>query len=459
MRVGLWGILAVIAAGLLATQAQAITLRDAVRKAVHNNPEVQDVIRARRASDFQLRQAQGALLPRVDLSAEIGAQRVDKPRSLSGILNREWRNRRQASMTIRQILFDGWNRANDIYKNAARVDAGALRVLERSEALGLNAVEAYIDVRRLGHLLRISQDNARRHLAILKLIRIRKKGGKSPASELDQTLERVAGAKAIVAEIRQSLLEAKAKFRRVIGKEPGVTNPVNFPGRVPASRQSAVQKGLASNPSIRAALADIDAAKFAREQSRGAYYPEIALEGTATFGSDISGIPGRDNDLTGRVVMSWNVFDGLITTNRNRELSERWYQAKARHDTQNRQVTEAVERAWAAYTVGRKRVSELKRQAELNKRIVRTYLQEYRLSKRSLLDLLDSESALFNSRFQLSSIRAVHLFSAHQLLASMGILLDTLGVAAPKEGISQRRAQTQRSLGVFNINIEPLRKQ
>ncbi len=459
MNLKFHGGLATVVICLLATQAQAVSLREAVRNTVHNNPEIHSAMASRRASDYQLLQAQGALLPRVDLSADIGAQRIDRPQSLSASLNRKWRNRRQAIVTVRQILFDGWYRANDIYKNAARVDAGALRVLERSEVLGLNAVEAYIDVRRLSHLLRISQDNARRHVAILKLIRIRQKGGKSPASELDQTLERVAGAKAIVAEIRQSLAEANAKFKRVVGLVPGATSPVRFPRHIPRSRQIAVQKGLVENPSVQAAQADIDAAKFEREQSTGAFYPEVALEGTATYGSDISGIPGRDNDLTGRVVMSWNIFNGLISTNRKRELSERWYVAKARRDTQNRQVTEAVERAWAAYTIGRTRVAELQRQAQLNKRVVRTYLQEYRLSKRSLLDLLDSESALFNSRFQLSSIRSVHLFSAHQLLASMGVLLDTLGVAAPKEAIAQRRAQTQRSLGIFNINIEPLRKQ
>ncbi len=453
------GVSAALAMYLLATQAHALSLREAVAKAVQNNPEIQSVIAARRASDYQLRQAQGALLPRLDLTADFGAQRIDRPQSLSASLNRNWRNRRQASLTVRQILFDGWYRANDIYKNAARVDAVALRVLERSQALGLSAVEAYIDVRRLNHLFRLAKENAKRHEEILNLIRLRKKGGKSPASELDQTLERVAGAKAIVAEIKQSLLEANAKFRRVIGVKPGITSPVGFPKRLPGSRRLAVQRGLAENPSIKAAEAEIDVAKFDRKQSTSAFYPEISLEGSATYGSDISGIPGRDNDLTGRVVMSWNVFNGLITTNRRRELSERWYQAKALRDTQNREVTEAVERAWAAYTVGGTRVAELQRQAELNRRITRTYLEEYRLSKRSLLDLLDSESALFNSRFQLSSVRSVHLFSAYQLLANMGILLDTLGIAAPKEGKAQLRAQTQRSLGVFNINIEPLRKQ
>ena len=91
-------------------------------------------------------------------------------------------------------------------------------------------------------------------------------------------------------------------------------------------------------------------------------------------------------------------------------------------------------------------------------KVVQAYKQEYELSKRSLLDLLDSESALFSSRFQLISVNAVRLFSAYQLLATMGQLLDTLGIAAPVEAVAGHRAQSRKHLGIFNIKIEPLRK-
>ena len=458
MRVTFSGLGLALVLCVASSHSHAVSLREAVKKAVHDNPEVLAANAGRRASDFRLRQAQGALLPRFDISADIGRQRADKPNSLSADDNRNWRTRKTTTFTVRQILFDGWYRANDIYKNAAQVDAVALRVLQQSEIQGLNAVEAYIDVRRLTHLLQLAKNNAQRHVTLLNLIRKRKKGGKSSASELDQTLERVAGAKAIVAEIRQSLLEVRAKFKRVVGVEPLRTSPVKFPKRIPRSKQTAVRLGIEANPAIQAAQADIDAAKYAHNQSEGSYYPEISLEGSATYGSNIAGTSGRNNDLTARVVASWNLFDGLVTTNRRRELSERWYETKARRDVQKRQVTEAVERAWAAYTVGGSRVAQLRRQANLNKRLVKTYLKEYRLSRRSLLDLLDSESALFNSRFQLSSVVAVRWFSSYQLLASMGKLLDSVGVAAPKEALAQRRDQTKKSLGVFNVLIEPLRK-
>ena len=87
-----------------------------------------------------------------------------------------------------------------------------------------------------------------------------------------------------------------------------------------------------------------------------------------------------------------------------------------------------------------------------------TYLEEYELSKRSLLDLLDSESALFNSRFQLTSTRAVHVFSAYQLLAGTGQLLASLDIEPPPEAFADERARRVPHSRRNRIYIEPLRK-
>ncbi len=82
--------------------------------------------------------------------------------------------------------------------------------MERSEALVLRAVEAYIDVRRHSRLLGIANDNVRRHEQTLRLVRGRRQGGKASKGEVDQALERLAGIKVVVAAIRQALLDAKA---------------------------------------------------------------------------------------------------------------------------------------------------------------------------------------------------------------------------------------------------------
>ncbi len=439
------------------TDTHALSLKETVQHTVTTNPTIGSTQADRRATGYVLRQAQSRLLPQVDVNAEFGQQRTDK----SGVappVNRIWRNNRQATLTVRQILFDGWNRANDIYKNAARVDASAWRVMENSEALSLDAVEAYIDVWRHQQLLGIARENVERHQNILGRVRDRQEGGKAARSEVDQTQERLLAAQAVMEEVRQAWLEAVAKFRRVVGLQPKGIRTVSYPGRLPRTVQAARDRALANSPIIRAARADVDAAGFDADQVESEYMPEVSVEGSATWGSDLDGATGKNNDLTGQLVLSWNLFNGFSTTNRYRELSERRNQAMMEHHARVREVTEAIERTWAAYTIGHNRVVLFSEQVTKAKQVVAAYKQEYELSKRSLLDLLDSENALFSSQFQLISVSAVRTFSAYQLLATMGGLLHSLGIAPPTEVVANHREQSQRHFGIFNIEIEPLRR-
>lgn len=455
-KVCLFAVLCVLSLPLSA--ASALTLKEAVEHTINTNPGVGAAREARRASGYELRQAQGRLLPSVSLSGDVGYQKVDRPNGLAATRNDRWRERREAIVTVRQILFDGWNRANDIYKNAARLDASALRLYETSETRGLSAVEAFIDVVRHRKLLVIARENAARHRRILSLVNSRQRGGKAPMSEVVQARERLIAARAVIAEIQQALSDANAKFKRVVGLSTRNLGGVGYPRRLPRSKRDAVKIGTDNNPTIRAAQADADAAKHERDQAVSSYMPEVALEGRGSFGNNIGGTPGRNNDLTGKVTLTWNIFDGFIRTNRYKALSARHREALHRLDDRSREIVEGIEKAWAAYAIGTQRVRLFRSQVNASRKVVRAYKDEYELSKRSLLDLLDSENSLFSSQFQLISIQAVSFFSAYQVMASMGQLLASFNIQAPAETIADHRLQSQKTLGIFNINIEPLRK-
>ena len=182
---------ALIVAESSAVQAQ--TLGDAVRRAVATNPTIKSSSANRRAVNYELDQATGRLMPQLSMSASLQAQNIDRPEGI-GAGNNTLRARRAVSAKIRQVVFDGWDRANQIYRSEARIDSAAMRVLAASEAVGLDAVETYIDVIRHRRLLALADANIKRHKEILNLVNVRYKGGNSPVSDLDQTKERLAGA-------------------------------------------------------------------------------------------------------------------------------------------------------------------------------------------------------------------------------------------------------------------------
>lgn len=214
--------------------------------------------------------------------------------------------------------------------------------------------------------------------------------------------------------------------------------------------------GVGNNPGIEAARLRAEATRYEMERAKGARMPTLALEGSASYGEDINGIEGRNLDVTGKVTLNWNLFDGHIRKNRERALSERAMQHQLEADIQTREIAEAIERAFAGYVTGGNRVEALREQVQANNRTVTAYREEYKLGNRSLLDLLDGENSRFNSEFQYQSAAAVRYFAAYQLLAHMGRLLSTLDVSPPPEVLADHLQQSRESL--FRIDIEPLRQ-
>ena len=163
------------------------------------------------------------------------------------------------------------------------------------------------------------------------------------------------------------------------------------------------------------------------------HLPQLYLEGNATRGEDLDGTPGRNDELEAKVVLSWKLLDGGIRRNRESELSERTSEKVAEQMVLVAQLTEEVETSWARLTTGSAEVEAITRQVRQDAKVVAAYQDEYSANKRSLLDVLDAENSRFASQFELSNVRALHLFSSYELLAQMGVLLDTLGIEAPKD--------------------------
>jgi adhesin transport system outer membrane protein len=304
-------------------------------------------------------------------------------------------------------------------------------VLVRSEAVGLNSVEAYIDVIRHRDLLDLALDNLKRHQALLRIIQERYDGGRAPIGDLEQTIERVESAKALVAQIKVASETAKAKYKNAVGVPPSALKSVSYATGIPQSVADVTNRAIRNNPRVKEAVAETEVSYYDKEQFRSTLYPQVYLEGAATRGEDVEGTPGRNDELAARVVLRWKLFDGGVRRNRTAELGERYSEKVAEQMILVRELTQEVEIAWARLVDGRAEVQAIQREVAQNTKVVASYQDEYNANKRSLLDVLDAESSKFASEFELSNVTALHVFSSYELLAQMGVLLDTLGVQAP----------------------------
>jgi outer membrane protein, adhesin transport system len=418
--------------------AQPFTIIDAINQAVQTNPGVGEAAANRRGIEAELRQNQATLLPQVHTEAKWGVDRFNiqdtnspPPLGTPPIGNQTWLTGYTGTVVVRQLLFDGLATINQIWRQAARVDAAAYRVHERTELIALDAAEAYIDVVRYTHLVAIARENVGAHTTIFSNVQARFQGGRAGEGDTQQVQERVEAAKAALAQFQQNLDEARGAFRRAIGIEP---YNLRIPGRLaslPRSKDESLAITLDHNPTIQAAQADRDAARHDFDSTAGAFVPTIALEGRAERGKNVNEIFGRQSDVSGYVTATWDIFRGGQDTWKRAEAAEQYQQQTMAHARLQRAAYESIDKAWAARTLTADRISALTRQIGADRKVIDAYQKEYELGQRSLIDLLNGQNQLFNANVSLESARSVAVFADYQLLAAMGQLLEYLKTPHP----------------------------
>ncbi|NRB32461.1 MAG: TolC family outer membrane protein [Rhizobiaceae bacterium] len=419
---------------VLAGSAGATSLKEAVEKAVSEHPSVAAAQASLRATEAVRYKTIGRFFPEITLRGEVREEIIDRPGAFGPDDNNEFRRANDIGVNIRQVLFDGFDRINDVYRSRARITAASHKILARSEAVALNGIEAYIDVVRHNRLISLGNANVQRHRDLLKLVQARVDGGKNTEGDLRQTRERLQAAIALVSQIRIARDTARAKYKAAVGEEARGLRRAPLPRLPFQSSASAVQTALSHNPRIAAMKAEIDAAGFRTDQARSSFYPLVTLEADGSRGDNLDGTEGRSDEFKAQLKFSWKVFDGLVQYRRVEELTEREYVKVAERDALLREITQEIEISWSRIIEGRVQVAAKSKQLDETEKVVAAYREEYEADRRSLLDVLDAENTRFAIEFELSNVRSIRAFAAYQILGHAGVLLDHLGVRRPDGG-------------------------
>jgi len=429
--------LLVFGAGPVVSQENTtITLRDAMAVGIATNPEYGLVAASRRATDEELNQGEALFLPSVDVRADTGFEHSDDPATRGGTDSNDEENlwRYEAAVTLTQMLFDGWDSKYEVRRQQARVISSAYRVRETAELVGLAIVESYLEVMRQRQLLAIARRNVAEHLSILDQIQDGVTAGRSTQADLEQAKARVASSRAGETNTRQALRNAETQYRSEVGDPPGqLTLPVIPYDSLTADVEEEVLKSLAYSPTLDIFESDIEVAYAEAQGTKSTFYPQLDLQLNGRQGHDLNGVEGRDTSASALVVMNWNLYRGGADMARSREFIHRHQQSKEARAKAGRAVETDVRQTWASMVAAGERARQFAAQADANTEVVKAYKDQFTLSRRTLLDVLDSQNELFVSRSNTVNAEFLEIFAVYRLLALKGALLPTLGVEYPRE--------------------------
>ena len=426
-----------------AAPVSAMSLQEAVSMAISTNPSVGEVSNDRRAIDQELRQGRALYYPQVDARAATGVEWSNNATTngdtQAGNSRTLWR--KEGSLTLSQLIFDGFFAESEVERQTSRVKSAAYRVQESAEFTGLDATEAYLDTQRHRERVQLAANNVAVHRGRLGQVQQRAQAGGGNIADVRQAEARLANAESTLVEVQGNLQDAESNFIKVVGQAPDTLDDVAIPvDAMPADVDAAITAAVEASPTVAFARQDIKTAEADVKQQEASLYPDIRLELSTSVEDNVDGRTDTEYDATALVVLRYNLYRGGADTARIREF--KWRQAEAidAMHTQERKVSDDARVSWTAIDVSHSNVEILQREVDAQAKTVAVYKQQFEIGQRGLLDLLDADNDLYLSSDNLITARYAEVFANFRLLATIGALQKTLGIT-PLDSATQLKAE------------------
>src|SRR3954453_3191378 len=434
---------------LCASPAFGVELRDAVQAALNTNPEIRQAVANRLATQEERVQATGLYYPRVSVEGSAGVRSLRNPTRRSIGLADQTLWPIEGDLIVDQLVYDSGGREAEIRRQAARSDAAAARVQERSEFVALNVSRTYIDYLLQQRLVAIAQDNVTFHERLAGDLREGVAKGSISIADQQQAEERLQAARTRVTEAREDLDTAGITFRTLTGiPVDTVSMPPDLSQCMPASLEEAEANAREANPRVREAMADLASAREDIRKARADLGPGSNLEGRARAGHDIDGFEGRTTDLQALGVLRWTLYNGGTKEANVREQQRRADEVHGRLFERTRTAEEDVRTAWSRLQNQTALANELEAQGRISDDVLLSYREQFNIGRRSLLDVLDAQNTRYNVQAQAQTAQLAKLYAQYRVLAAENRLVQCLNVQIP---LAARADQMAR----FHVNPIP----
>lgn len=403
-------------------------LRDAARKAVVTNPEVQAGWHAFRAASAEQDAARGNYLPHADLFAGVGRETLKQPgRSADDFTHSN------ATLSLNQMVYDGFLTRSEVARLGYAKLTRYYELVDASETTALEALRAYADVLRYRELTRLAQENYVHHRQTHTQIGDRAGAGVGRRVDLEQASGRLALAESNLLTEASNLHDVSARYLRIVGEAPPADVPRFAPkasiAPLPATAQDALRTAFVSSPALNAAVENVRAGQASIDARKAAFQPRVDVRARQAFDRNLEGVDGRTRDTVVEAVLTYNLSRGGADQARLRQAAEALDVAKDLREKACRDLRQTLSIAYNDVRRLDEQLAYLDQHQLSIEKAREAYHRQFDIGQRTLLDLLDTENEYFEARRAYVNAQYNQVIAQARTLAGMGRLMGALGVA------------------------------
>ena len=426
-----------------------LSLQQVVERTLLTNPEIQA-----RYHDFQSALegqtvARGAYFPQVNAQGYYGRE---FRRGVPDEGNQNW-SRPGYNVELRQLIFDGFRTRNDVKQAGFDKLARFYDLLATSDTTAVDAVQAYIDLQRYRAMESLARQNYALHQSTLGQIDERTESGVGRRVDQEQAGGRLALAQSNLMTESANLLDVQQRFQRITGIVPPETLlPVpDVSSRLPDSPKD-FNDSLRRNPSFLSKQASMQAAQAGVDSSRGAFSPKF--EFVATTGQDQNEPTAQYKDVKSssvQVVMSYNLYRGGADSARVRQTAAQSYASRDLRDYTCRNVQQDLAVAWNNIRRVQAQLPFLRDHEIATSKVRDAYREQFQIGQRTLLDLLNTENELFESRRALVNAEYDLQIAQYRWLGLSHALLPALSLRPARDEMPEENGKLAISDDVIKL--------
>ncbi len=396
---------------------QAQTLSEVVQQAMASYPALASAMAKAQAARADIARARSAHYPQISVGASANSYASGSiPASLGSTT---------FSPTAKLNLWSGGRIEADAQRSEALSNASEAQRLVTLEDVALQATEAYLNWAKTADLYQLSVRNLQGHQDTLEDIRKIAQADAGRRIDLEQAQVRVDNARLSMQQRKSDLIQAMQRLQRVWKEEMSARpagldealSPQGPLGKVPASAEEASSHVTEQLPVLAQLRAQVIAAEAAVRQAKGLHWPTLDLVSSRQYNFNTL----RFEPLT-QLQLNMPVFNGMGTQAQVQAAVAQQAAAQAALDEARLLQKEKVASAWQEWAVARSRAKLGTTQSDISDKVVDGYRQQFRLARRSLLDLLNIQADAYNYRS--AALASVHdeRIARARLLAAMGAL-------------------------------------
>jgi outer membrane protein len=378
------------------------------------------------ANLFRAEQAKAGILPSANLSAGVSRSNFENtvPAVDRGITTQT------ATVSASQPLYRPANFAT-WEQGKRQVELAQAQLTAASQDLVIRVSQAYFDVLAAQDTLAFV---SAQKTAVNEQLASAKRNFEVGTSTITDTREAQARFDLVTAQeiaAENDLRVKKLALDSLVGKPDVKPNPLVVPVDVPPPQPSDVnvwvQQGDENSPSIRQAKTAVEIAQLETVKAKAGHKPTLDLTASYNVNRYPSGntqVPGSTRNDTGTVGVSFNLplFAGFATQNRIRETLSLEEKAQADLEAIRRTVAQAVRTAYFGLVSGQSQVKALEAAEASSQSALEANRLGYQVGVRINIDVLNSQSQLFQTKRDLAQARYNVLLGHLKLRQANGTL-------------------------------------